>query len=1386
LRTTGRRTVVGTASSEGKLLSLGRAEPCRLQIAGLPTTTIRPEVFRNLSHSLNLGARWLQENQFALDFSREPRLREPGGREARLIATINQDHCKIDMKMDRAGGEIRPKGQGENELSKDNFKIQNFKVNKDIPAEQSEGRAMQEVEEVPRDVCAGLLQDLRIKDNPTLQKRPDLQEGLVDLLKEYQEVFSSPENKFGHTRYIECRLRLKKNAVPVRQRLRPLNPKMQADLKVQLDSWLASGVVRPSCSEWATPLVPIRKKDGTTRWACDFRALNEVTEGDAYPLPRITETLHKLKGARVFSSLDCASAYWTIPLAAESCALTAFITPFGLYEWVRMPFGLKQAGAVYSRYVSLVLRDLGEKSVVHYLDDVLGHTEDEEQHLDLLRQLLKAHHEAGLRLNAKKTFLFQLELEFLGHRVSEGGIGMIPSYVQKIVNWPRPQTGREMMTVLGFFSYYRSYVSNFASYTREMNAQRLEKRITWTAQMAAKFDALKQAFQEAPIRAYPDYESRQPFRLTTDWSGGGLGAILSQIQAGRERLIGAASRKTTKYESNYPSYKGELSAIILGLRKYKHILLYKPFQIYTDSSALKHLVTMKEPTGIMARWLEEVQQYEFTVFHKPGKLNLNADALSRASHLDAPTPEEEQEGRQYVGAVVPILDRFTIKSEQLKDQTLQEVARWEKEGLPSTEDMRGADLPLHRYKQVFASLKKTVDGIWFFPYRLNHPTAEKVERLLVPLNLQDAVFRQLHHHKTAGHFGGTATVARGITRFYWPNMAGDLRKWVALCNDCITKSQRTNPKGNTYHPRRSGYPFQRVYVDLVGPMPETGSGNKYILTCEDSYTRWCGAFPIPNKEASTVARNLVERWVCMWGCPYSIFSDSGGEFTGLVFKEAMDILKIQRSRAPAYNPSSNVVERFHRTLNQMLRIYMDRDSTEWAAHLPTALFAYNSKVHSATGISPYFALMGREPRLPVDLMVRLPEEGELPLADFTKDLKKRFRVMAEYIRRNNEGVISRNSHQYEGTSHSWKVGDLVWYFLPRKLPGKPAKLTNQWTGPFRITTVVAGVLVKITPANSEGDERIVHVTRLRPYSREDATTRTIPDNILYDDDEDEEAELVRGPVPAVPRTLSVPVHFPTGAPAIVERETLMQDTVEEKLPAPPPPPDLGEVADEVMTEEGGTAVPETQPVPSTAPMSMETGSRESATEPNAAESGPTDPTGSRRASLFKRRRPARPATSDTSAERQVPPWKRTGLFRKAADLGDSSMDEEIQQLGRDCAISVVGKLPGAGPADSCKLLAPVTQNLPAGHTVEVPLRLNLTLPQGWKIQLKEANGLTSRGIRLLGGTQKPGQPDGLTIFLANSSDKLFRIQQGQRLALARIHHHVETLPTVADSVEPSR
>ncbi len=410
------------------------------------------------------------------------------------------------------------------------------------------------------------------------------------------------------------------------------------------------------------------------------------------------------------------------------------------------------------------------------------------------------------------------------------------------------------------------------------------------------------------------------------------------------------------------------------------------------------------------------------------------------------------------------------------------------------------------------------------------------------------VFFHVHEHKTAGHFGVNATVARARDRFYWPGMEDDIRKCVVACEVCLAKKTDSGLKQGTHQPRRSGYPMQRVYIDLVGPLSPSPQNNRYLLTIEDSYSRWVAAYPIHNKEATTVARMLVDKYICQWGCPVSIHSDQGKEFTAEVFLETMKTLGIQKTTTPPYNPQSNPVERFHRTLHAMMRTMMEREDANWEQYLPTAVFAYNSKVHSSTGFSPYYILMGREPRMPVDLLVRLPDEDELPVQDFVKDMRRRFLVMADFIKAQGDAQFHRNSHAYEGDREAWQPGTLVWFFLPRVVQGKPKKWTTQWVGPWTIVERIAPVLVKIKPANTEGAERVVHVSRLRVYRKGDGRVRTLPQNLHVDDDDDDEPDTVGTARVAIPIHMEIPVQLPVP-------EVEMRDL--DRTPAPDPVVEAG-------------------------------------------------------------------------------------------------------------------------------------------------------------------------------------------------------------------------------------
>ena len=490
-----------------------------------------------------------------------------------------------------------------------------------------------------KSVTDRLWSDLKLQNNEVLDEVPELKKKLYSILHEYQDVFTNDQCHVGNTSWDTFKIDLIPNAQPVRQRVRPLAPPLRENLRLQLQDWIKDEVIESSNSPWASPLVPVTKKTGHTRWCVDFRAVNRLTVSDSYPTPSISEILTSLGSSKVFSTLDASQAYMAISIEKKSRPLTAFTTAFGLFHFCRMPFGLKNAGAAYCRLVQKLVDMLGVEGVLAYLDDILLHTSDAHTHINLLNLVFEAHRAAGIVLNASKTFLFQRQVEYLGHLVSQEGIKLIPSYVSKIVEWPLPSTGKELSAFLGFAGYYREFLPGFAEVTANLNEVKNKRTVTWTTEMINNFNILKDMFTAAPCRAPPDFSpGAKPFTLTIDFSKNAVGAILSQEQQGKDRFLGVKGRKCRTYECNYHSSKGEMLALVYGLDKFSHLLRLSKFVVITDSNTVLHWSTMKDSGGTVRRWLDYIQQFDFVVKHRAGKYNTNADIISRALHMSEPNP----------------------------------------------------------------------------------------------------------------------------------------------------------------------------------------------------------------------------------------------------------------------------------------------------------------------------------------------------------------------------------------------------------------------------------------------------------------------------------------------------------------------------------------------------------------------------------------------------------------------------------------------------------------------------------------------------------------------------------------------------------------------------
>ena len=989
-----------------------------------------------------------------------------------------------------------------------------------------------------------LWKELRLEENEMLKKEPELKEKLKELIKEYSDIFSSPEQSFGKTSLIEFEIRLEPGTKPVKTKLRPINPKQRASLKEQIDKWVAEDVVEECESPWASALVPVLKKDGSTRWAVDYRPLNKATIKDSYPLPSISENLEKLQGSQVFSTLDAAGAYHCVPVEASSRPLLAFITPFGLYTFKRMPFGASNSGPCYARFMEMLVSKLKSPWTLCYLDDMMVHTLTMAQHLEELRKVFQMHREAGIRLKAKKTELFEKQACYLGYRITQDGVCMRDDYVEKILQWPTPKSVKELSSFLGVVGYYRSFIPQFAALTHQMNAQKKQKELQWNEELQQKFEHLKKLFGEKPIRAYPDYDGEM-FEVWPDFSSMAFGGVLQQVQHGQRRFIAASGRKTTAGEKNYAPTKGELASIIHILRKHEHLLRYKKFRIYSDHQPLKWLRSMKNPKGIYWRWLNELESYDYEIVHVAGKKTGAADGLSRSTHLPDPTKEEEEEAEEFVfrtdeaeEANLVKLDRGTLKEAQEQDEVLRVVRKWVKGNPPKNkEEIRGLPHDAHVYHQHLDVLEVDEGGLLVL--KKSPGFSKDRQRILIPdkETLRREIFRFSHRHPTAGHFGTQATCARAALKFYWPGMNTDLKRRVKSCDACLAKIQQVDLKGGVHKPRSHGFPGEVLYLDLVGPMPETDKGDKYIMTMQDGFSRYCTAATIPNKEAATVANALLDAWVTKHGCPVRIHTDQGREWHNAIWHQLCERLQIAKTVTPAYNPQSNLVERFHRTLNTIMRTHLAREDAGWARFLPMATFAFNTKVNASTGVTPFEAWMGRPAKLPIDLVIPTPDQQWVNTDAYIQETLMRFREMYAFMQKHTEATFRRNAKLYAGKANVYQVDDLIWVFSKRKVPGKPNKITDGWTGPYRVVAKPAEVLLEVTPAGVEGRTFTIHVARAAPVRGELREGRQPTDGTQATEEEtDELAEELCLPARWLEPldNLAIPVKTAPEPPRMVE------------------------------------------------------------------------------------------------------------------------------------------------------------------------------------------------------------------------------------------------------------
>lgn len=817
------------------------------------------------------------------------------------------------------------------------------------------------------------------------------------LLLKYRSVFAAHEGDLGCTHLISHEIPLLDN-VPVRQRYRRLPPSEYDVVKSHIQQLLEAQIIRESCSPYASPIVLVKKKDGSPRLCVDYRQLNSKTRKDAFPLPRIEETLDALSGACWFSTLDLASGYNQVPVAEPDKAKTAFCTPFGLFEWNRMPFGLCNAPSTFQRLMQRLFGDQQCRSLLLYLDDVVVFSSSVDQHLQRLEVVLERLQQQRLKAKLEKCAFFRREVSYLGHVISDKGVSTDPKKVEVVANWRRPTHVSELRSFLGFASYYRRFVEGFATLaaplhklvaeltsTRSRKAPGRSLSLAWTQECEGVFECLKSKLVEAPVLAYADFSL--PFILEVDASHSGLGAVLSQEQGGRIRPIAYASRglrPTERNMSNYSSMKLEFVALKWAMtEKFREYLLGQKCVVFTDNNPLSHLSTAKLG-ATEQRWAAQLAAFDYQIKYRSGKSNQNADSLSRqylvaGSDLAAvpgtvlPLSLQEAAGdsgsipaTQSSISVLPNHSLSDLQALQRADTDIRDVfAFCERKRRPTAPERcqlsAKALVLLRQWDRLVIK-----DGV--LHRRISRPDGgEEVLQLVLPSPLQPVVMAQLHQNH--GHQGVDRTSRLVQQRCYWPRMFADIKRWCQECERCQV-SKDTMPVAHSFMGHLlASRPNEILALDFTVLEPAR-NGIENVLVMTDVFSKYTLAIPTRDQRAATVAQVLVNEWFYKLGVPSRVHSDQGRNFESALIQQLCLLYDVAKSRTTPYHPAGNgQCERFNRTLHNLLRALPTSRKRDWTACLPQMVFCYNTTPHQSTGESPYFLMFGQDPKLPVDFLL---------------------------------------------------------------------------------------------------------------------------------------------------------------------------------------------------------------------------------------------------------------------------------------------------------------------------------------------------------------------------------------------------------------------------------
>lgn len=965
---------------------------------------------------------------------------------------------------------------------------------------------------------------------------PEAFHDIIDLWDPRQaagELLSGPE--------VDHEIRLRDGSTPPHKKAYGLSRQEALVVKAYLDDELKKGHIRSSKSPYAAPLLVVKKPGGGLRICIDYRQLNALTIKNRNSPPQIRDTLARMNKARVFSKFDVIAAFNRLRVRPEDQEKTAFITRYGLYEYICMPFGLCNAPGTFQEYINRVLAEYLDEFCSAYLDDVLVYSEDESLHEDHCRKVLTRLRKAGLFLDIGKCQFSVKKVTYLGMILSTEGLEMDPAKIRAIQDWADPEKLKDVQAFIGFANFYRRFIFGFSRIVAPMTLLIKEanqgKKFSFSEEARTAFNTLKKAFISAPVLAHFDPELEST--IETDASDYVVSAILSQKHGDVLRPVAYFSMKMTGPETNYPIYDKELLAIIKAFEEWRPELAGTddPIEVFSDHKALEYFMTTKKLNRRQARWAEFLSEFHFVIHYRPGKQGTKPDSLTRRPGDIPQGVEDDRLQHNYQTILTPdrvkakstrdaiylahiIIEDVTMTvpelahelyllseemgaSEEYLDESLMPLSLDDNEGDPgeswnnqgdtlslppageeSQDELLPQDTTLHLQhatendeviQEIFTAMdqghRRPPHHLIKQGIRLEIGDCKKVDGLLhvrdkifVPFDdeLRTKLIRSFHDTKPAGHHGRNATFTALSQYYYWPGITDAVARYTRNCLTCARSKHSREGKHGLLNP----LPVPDTYwtgisIDFITPLPEShwrGHTYRHIMVTVDRLSKKKKFVPLENLDVETMVQAFIEYIWREEGYPTSIVSDRGTQFTSHFWKRLCDRIGTHPKLSTTSHPETDgQTEIANQALKQYLRAFVHYDQENWAEYLPFAEFQANTDKSATTGLSPFWATKGYNPRSGLEPESLLPSslgwkaKRDASAAD---NLLNRIENLRSILKQNlswARAKMEQYANQYRLPAPTFKKGD--WVMLDAKnikTKRSSTGLSEKKLGPYQV------------------------------------------------------------------------------------------------------------------------------------------------------------------------------------------------------------------------------------------------------------------------------------------------------------------------------------------------